>query len=456
MHTADINKQIVSQPYAYLKRRERSKSKGVYIILSLILISAFGPYIFRNSGVRLEHLIIYPLAAILLIRYFFHPKKATPRIYHIILTLWALLIFWLILITYFTKDTFSFFIIPEMENVIQPLALMFILGELLKGLSFNEQLKFLKVAAWIIIILLALNAILSIATIFIDTWSIVRWFLRGDNFLETVWGRSLTNGRYLGIFNQPFEAGLAYSVGLLLWAYLLLKQKAGSFLLSNVGILLIAGGLLSISKVFLLGGIPAAILFAVWGLDTHRAKRLGGAFILFVIVTGLLTSFRRWVGAQYLLQLFDYKRVSKVGALSLYSGGRLGNQSSFVGHLFRLVWEVSPLVGFGFGVNFALDNAYLEFFYQGGLIALTIYLGILTILGLSFFRRLASGLIEAKMALLLVALVIFAGFGAPVLTINRSSILVWVVLITLMFLLWSAKPSKTMTPADKTAGAVGI
>ena len=455
MHTANTNKQTVSQPYSYLKRRERSKGKGVYIILSLILISAFGPYIFRNSGVRLEHLIIYPLAVILLIRYFLNPKKATPRIYHIILTLWLLLIFWLILITYFTKETFSFFIIAEMENMIQPLALLFILGELLKELSFDEQIKFLKVAAWVIIILLALNAILSIATIFVDTWSIVHWFLRGDNFLETVWGRSLTNGRYLGIFNQPFEAGLAYSIGLLLWVYLLLRQKAGSFLLLNVGILLIAGGLLSISKVFLLGGIPAAILFAVWVLNTRRAKRLGGVFILLVIVTGLLTSFRRWVGAQYLLQLFDYKQVSKVGALSLYSGGRL-NQSSFVGHLFRLVWDVSPLVGFGFGVNFALDNAYLEFFYQGGLIALAIYLGILTILGLSFFRKLASGLIEAKMALLLVALVLFAGFGAPVLTINRSSILVWVVLITLMFLLWSAKSSKTMTPADKTAGAVGI
>ncbi len=455
MHTANTNKQTVSQPYSYLKRRERSKGKGVYIILSLILISAFGPYIFRNSGVRLEHLIIYPLAVILLIRYFLNPKKATPRIYHIILTLWLLLIFWLILITYFTKETFSFFIIAEMENMIQPLALLFILGELLKELSFDEQIKFLKVAAWVIIILLALNAILSIATIFVDTWSIVHWFLRGDNFLETVWGRSLTNGRYLGIFNQPFEAGLAYSIGLLLWVYLLLRQKAGSFLLLNVGILLIAGGLLSISKVFLLGGIPAAILFAVWVLNTRRAKRLGGVFILLVIVTGLLTSFRRWVGAQYLLQLFDYKQVSKVGALSLYSGGRL-NQSSFVGHLFRLVWDVSPLVGFGFGVNFALDNAYLEFFYQGGLIALTIYLGILIILGLSFFRKLASGLIEAKMALLLVALVLFAGFGAPVLTINRSSILVWVVLMTLMFLLWSAQPSQTMTQADKTAGAVGI
>ncbi len=455
MHTANTNKQTVSQPYSYLKRRERSKGKGVYIILSLILISAFGPYIFRNSGVRLEHLIIYPLAVILLIRYFLNPKKATPRIYHIILTLWLLLIFWLILITYFTKETFSFFIIAEMENMIQPLALLFILGELLKELSFDEQIKFLKVAAWVIIILLALNAILSIATIFVDTWSIVHWFLRGDNFLETVWGRSLTNGRYLGIFNQPFEAGLAYSIGLLLWVYLLLRQKAGSFLLLNVGISLIAGGLLSISKVFLLGGIPAAILFAVWVLNTRRAKRLGGVFILLVIVTGLLTSFRRWVGAQYLLQLFDYKQVSKVGALSLYSGGRL-NQSSFVGHLFRLVWDVSPLVGFGFGVNFALDNAYLEFFYQGGLIALAIYLGILTILGLSFFRKLASGLIEAKMALLLVALVLFAGFGAPVLTINRSSILVWVVLMTSMFLLWSAQPSQTMTQADKTAGAVGI
>ncbi len=455
MHTANTNKQTVSQPYSYLKRRERSKGKGVYIILSLILISAFGPYIFRNSGVRLEHLIIYPLAVILLIRYFLNPKKATPRIYHIILTLWLLLIFWLILITYFTKETFSFFIIAEMENMIQPLALLFILGELLKELSFDEQIKFLKVAAWVIIILLALNAILSIATIFVDTWSIVHWFLRGDNFLETVWGRSLTNGRYLGIFNQPFEAGLAYSIGLLLWVYLLLRQKAGSFLLLNVGILLIAGGLLSISKVFLLGGIPAAILFAVWVLNTRRAKRLGGVFILLVIVTGLLSNFQRWVGAQYLMRLFDYKQVSKVGALSLYSGGRL-NQSSFVGHLFRLVWDVSPLVGFGFGVNFALDNAYLEFFYQGGLIALAIYLGILTILGLSFFRKLASGLIEAKMALLLVALVLFAGFGAPVLTINRSSILVWVVLMTSMFLLWSAKPSKTMTPADKTAGAVGI
>ena len=442
--------QIVNSSYSYLKHKDEKGaiSRVAYIILSLLLISAFGPYLAPANGIRLEHIVIYPLALFFGVRYLMVPQKPTPRVYRIIMALWAALIIWMFLITYIQKPSFSFFTIAAMENIIQPLALIFILGELLKRLDYQGQLRFFKTAAWWIIILLALNALLSIATIFLDTWPVVRLFVRGGDLLSTVWGRSVTNGRFIGIFNQPFEAGIAYSVGLMGWMYLLLKQKTMSFFFWILGTMLVIGGLLSISKVFILGGIPAAITYAIWIVNIKSTKRIIGIIIASLAAMKIITSLGKWTGLQYFLRLFDTRQVSEVGAISLYTGGRLGGETSAVTHLFRRVWETSPIVGFGFGVTFALDNAYLEFFYQGGLVAMMLYIAVLTILGVSFFRGLSSGNMEARLAFLLIIIVIFAGLGAPVLTINRASILMWVFLITLLFINWSKQEQSSQTLPD--------
>ncbi len=61
-----------------------------------------------------------------------------------------------------------------------------------------------------------------------------------------------------------------------------------------------------------------------------------------------------------------------------------------------------------------------------------LYLAVLVWLGLLGRRVLSWSRSEGSMLLLILIFVVVAGLGAPVLTINRSSILLWLLLI--MFL----------------------
>lgn len=428
-------------------------------IIFLLLFSAFGPYLSNHLGVRLEHLVIYPLFFVAAIEFLLSPRGwKMPLTVRAVLFFLILATSWTLLVSYLGGSSLSVAkIIAGLENYLQPIALVFVLSQLLTDLNRSEKKELLRRSCFFIIAFLGVNSIIAVAEIFLDTWPFVKYFVReGVGTGISVWKSAVSMGRYCGIFNQPFEAGLAYSIGLASWVYWV-SSKKGSFLKKNLflGALLI-GGSLSVSKVFLLGGLPLCFLFGFWN-SKLRVLLKPNVFVpgfiflgLFILLT--LWGMEQWSGADFLLRLFRISSRSD-DLLSFYSAGRFGSSETGVTYLFRNTLERAPIQGFGFGGFLgALDNGYLEFFVQGGMVGLVLYLFILIGLFYHGVKHFSKAPHECRFLLVLTIIVVGAGLGAPVLTINRSSILLWGLLIPLISI--SAEPSVKSILGKKTGFTV--
>lgn len=143
---------------------------------------------------------------------------------------------------------------------------------------------------------------------------------------------------------------------------------------------------------------------------------------------GFVFKFSDWKGMKRLLRIFDPDFYNSRGGFFMSQiWTRYGEEGAGVLKKFQEVNEASPIYGFGFGYENALDSAYLMHYFHGGLLGLGIYASIIAgiwwMIGLGFFhlQKGLSGLLTA-----IGMLVVVAGLGAPVLTMNRSSILLWV------------------------------
>ena len=184
--------------------------------------------------------------------------------------------FWMLIATIqnFNLDN-TYKLMSAMENFIQPVALVIIIFFVAKPLNRLERLSLLRIASITIILMLCLNSILSILTIFYDTWPFLQYFTMAGKYLENSIGNvevihvsqlSTSGGRYSGVFSQPAEAGLAYSIAIIVWVYLATTcKRITSIGWLSLGIIII-GGSLTISKTFILGGFPLAMLYWFWRL----------------------------------------------------------------------------------------------------------------------------------------------------------------------------------------------
>ena len=86
-----------------------------------------------------------------------------------------------------------------------------------------------------------------------------------------------SDGRYTGIFNQPAEAGIAYGVALLLLTWLARTREWKPFPVTCAAALVITGGVLTVSKVFLLCAAPVAGLTVLRGRARIRVAVTAGA-----------------------------------------------------------------------------------------------------------------------------------------------------------------------------------
>jgi 4-amino-4-deoxy-L-arabinose transferase-like glycosyltransferase len=286
----------------------------------------------------------------------------------------------------------------------------------------------------VICLLLAANTILAIASVFFDTWPLVRLFVREAAATGTsVWENAALNGRYSGVFDQPMEAGVAYSAGLAAWVYWVARLgRPATRHLILLGALVI-GGFLSVSKVFILGGLPLGMLYLVWmfRMKPSTIARYFVAALVFaaVFVPAAIWLMYRWSGQGFFLRLFDADLISSQGLIALYSAGRFGGGPTTVASLFATTWAEAPLQGFGFGAFSPLDSAYIQFFYQGGLVALLFYGLALVALAVHAYRHRRVAPEESRLLMVLLVLVLGAGIGAPALTLNRSSVVLWTMIV---------------------------
>jgi hypothetical protein len=187
------------------------------------------------------------------------------------------------------------------------------------------------------------------------------------------------------------------------------------------------GGLLSVSKSFILGGLPVAVLYL---LSLRSGRRwLGSPFSWLGIGAGTIFvwfALKAWDGYAYLMRLF---RVDASNALRVLTADRIGGESTYIQRMFAEVLAESPLQGFGFGAIQMLDNAYLEFFYSGGVFSLVLHGCVLAVLTTITLKAVCRGCSEAGLLVAFTCLIVGAGLGGPVLTLNRSSIPLWIIVL---------------------------
>lgn len=421
--------------------------KRAKLFIFILCISAFGPYVFPNQGLRLEHIVIYGAFSYWII--FKIDINWNKNIFILMVLCLAVLVWMLVVSLQNIEQSTLYRLVAAFENFTQPIALIASINMAIINLSRLEKIELIRYSSIIILSLLSLNAFLALSSAFFDTWPFIKYFViadDGDFEAASVSQLAQTLGRFSGIFNQPVESGLAYSTGMLICVYLIPSHRSISITAWASLLCLIIGGCLSVSKTFIFGGLPLSLLY--W-YQLH-AKRLKYSFLN---ITGLLFSasllvaflffFKDvWQGYGFFSSVINIENADN-NLIGFFTGSRFGGGESAVGQVFAAVWSESPIVGFGVGLpdKRAIDNAMIEYFLYGGIVGLILYFLILIVIFLAAYN---TTIYDKKHGLLLMnlfLLILGAGIGAPVLTLNRSSILLWVLILIIFGLMSKPKPA---------------
>ena len=154
-------------------------------------------------------------------------------------------------------------------------------------------------------------------------------------------------GRYIGLFASPFEGGITYSLGILGWLWAANISNNKSFFNQILLVLMFIGGILAVSKAFLVG-IFIFILYLL--TDVKRAKIIiNWRLILSVPLVSFFcfTVMKEWNGIAYLLQLFLFEDRNLEALIMFFSAGRYGASDTDVWIRTQLVLRLAPFSGFG-------------------------------------------------------------------------------------------------------------
>lgn len=232
---------------------------------------------------------------------------------------------------------------------------------------------------------------------------------------DSVWTQARDIGRFSGIFNQPLEAGVFYSVALMALAFCWKHAQVNKLLLLGILMLILAGGGLSLSKNFIVVGIVCSAALAIWIGVIPFWLVFAIALPTLIIVPPLFVRYN----PDYVDSLVALYYTG--GLFSALTAGRFGQADSQVSILFQSLFEVGdwPL-GRGLGSHLPLDNGFLEFFYQGGIVALGGFVMALLALLIHGWRHRATD--QGRFLVMLVLFTIGASLGGPAFTANRANI----------------------------------
>lgn len=401
----------------------------------LLCIAAFGPYVIPQAGVRVEHFVIYGSFLYVLI---FRMNVKWDKNIFLLMALWLAVLFWILAVSLRNLSWAPAYSLgAALDNFIQPIALITVICAAVARLDRAGRLNLLRVAGIAVIAMLCLNSFISILSVFYNTEPFLQYFVVLNEAGCNVMQSAVSMGRFSGIFNQPFENGVAYSIGLLAWVYLATTSRR----ISSIGwialILLIIGGFLSVSKVFILGGFPLSMLYWFWiALSQGRIRKstlLGGIIWGLAGVAGINLLTESWFGLEHLLRLFNLDSIN-ADPILLFTGGRFGAEAPSVTPMFAEIWSESPVIGFGVPLQgpAVFDNECLEFFTYGGIVGIAFYIAILAVIFRFALHGLRTDPEPGRLLMALWILIVGAGLGAPVLTINRASILLWVILVIIL------------------------
>lgn len=374
--------------------------------------SSFAPYVGRF---RLEQIALFAAVVVLLLAVGFRPVWTRSTVAILALLTFFLLFSGLVALVG-TAHSLPYPPrgIPAGVDTVVTAGAGILLGA--AALRFLHAWQLARIIVVSLSVLLSLNTIIALNQ---TAWSglLLRfWTSSGSDSVAVL---AETNVRYSGVFNQPLEAGLAYSVALLgLWLLPQVRVKYALILSPFVTL----GGILSGSKVFFLSLfiLGIALLVQLGRKEASRALALIPVALVSLGVVGLLGS-ATFTGA--------LERISGRGddTLSGLTAGRLGSQ----GTLWESTRELRAsrlLYGAGLGgLEIPYDSVWVEALVLLGLIGVVVMLVIFLLLGRGAFT---GGDPSGRLFnIALFALLVGGSLGAPVLTANRVASWLWILIV---------------------------
>lgn len=401
--------------------------------IASLTLCAFGPYLSESIGVRTEQ------PAFLLVAFLMLPILLDIRIPRralcVATCLGGVLVVGVIaaaLPAHITlPNVHSGSLLAGLVNNLMPVAGVVIALVWLRQ-GYTRETIFRTVAT-VVVWVMSLNTLVALAQSRTDLTGILHHFWQATpvvNLSNSVALRSITNGRYTGIFDQPAQAGILYGLAILFAVYLYAGRSRNRLLLFVVlASLVTVGGFLTVSKVFILGGFPLALMLLLGRWPGRKARLVVVVLLgIVVIVTGVVAHFS---GSGQLAQLFHPP--ASGGYIGLFTGGRLSSGRGSLLRGFAVVASVSPVLGFGLaGTTAPVDSAWLSVAVTAGVVGVILYVLASAMLVAGYVRTRAELRVKG-VALAVLLLVLGSTVGFPIYTGNRISGLLWVVL-TVLFL----------------------
>jgi hypothetical protein len=249
------------------------------------------------------------------------------------------------------------------------------------------------------------------------------------------------NGRYTGVFDQPAEAGIAYGVALLLLIWLVRRNVWTAPWAIPAAVLVASGGIIALSKVFLLAAIPAAAVTVLRGKARLRVIVSTAAAAGAVWLAGAAGLLPAWSsGSTYLAAL-----THPAGSLTAtYTAGRYGTGGTLAA-AFTDVVHAAPVAGFGAGgLLAAYDSLWQQVFVVSGAMGVILLITVLLMLAKRLMELRGFQLRqEWQLAAGVLFLAAAASLGIPSLTANRAGTMLWLVLGLLVCTQKARSPMKS-------------
>jgi len=412
-------------------RRDASHSMArIWVVL--VTFAAFGPYVIGH--VDTGQLVASASALFILVAggpRLLASRHARPGI---LVVPWVWLYIVMLIATIWTPylDGYTQFpLLNELGSYALPLEIILVVWYWTLILPTSEILGLI---ARTVVIAMTCNALISLYQLVSNSVTILSFVQKywsipdaSTSASGTVGALASENGRYVGIFYQPAIAGVAYGVALFCVIFLVQTRpgRRQAWLMLCACALCI-GGIVSVSKIFLLGALPLALVLIV---QDRSRKRLLGALAAF---TGVLIILRingvlpAWSNGSFMLQHL----LKPTGSLvATYTAGRFG--SSATSTVLNESWlRLSPWDGFGAGgIATQYDSMWTETLAVAGLLgAALLAIEFIAMLARWLGSRVAWPKPQWRLTGATLALAIIGSFGVPTLTGQRISTLLWLIL----------------------------
>lgn len=400
------------------------------ILIYILLISAFGPYLLPSIGIRFDHFVIYGIFFFLAVskRIYISKNSSILLMLFLLLTIFITPFFNSINPEYVISNSLF---ISQIENYLQPIIIFLVICSLMPK-NKNDLDKVFNKGLEVILWLIAFNTLLSIYILLNPDTSLLRIFT-GSKIIGDYGGfnqvtsaeLNLTAGKFSGVFNQTFLVGFIYSFGLLAWAYIYKNENSHKTRLKKIilFIFIAIGGVMSFSKIFLVIGMPLFLFFI--GLKRFLYISFF-VFLSFLIIlyfnNELFQIIRDYEGMKYVYRLISFSG----NFLDVFTSGRFSDDSLIIpGIIYTL--STNTFFGFGYGSIETSDFSFYEIISLGGMINLLAYSLLLIFMILPIFFLKSTKDIYFYSFFILLSFM--SSIAAPIFTANRISIIIWYVVI---------------------------